>query len=33
MTAYETWKYLHLLMFVFWIGTDLGCLSFGPTRD
>jgi len=24
MTAYETWKYLHILMFVFWIGTDLG---------
>ena len=24
MTAFETWKYLHILMFVFWIGTDLG---------
>ncbi len=24
MTAFETWKYLHVLMFVFWIGTDLG---------
>ena len=24
MTAYESWKYLHILMFVFWIGTDLG---------
>lgn len=24
MTAYEGWKYLHILSFVFWIGTDLG---------
>jgi len=24
MTAFDTWKYLHILMFVFWIGTDLG---------
>ena len=24
MTGYEGWNYLHLLMFVFWIGTDLG---------
>jgi hypothetical protein len=24
MTGYEAWNYLHLLMFVFWIGTDLG---------
>jgi len=24
MTAFEGWKYLHVLMFVFWIGTDLG---------
>lgn len=24
MTAFDWWKYLHILMFVFWIGTDLG---------
>jgi hypothetical protein len=24
MTAYFTWKYLHILMFVFWVGTDMG---------
>ncbi|MFQ5633952.1 MAG: hypothetical protein ACE5G3_01290 [Gammaproteobacteria bacterium] len=24
MSAFDAWKYLHLLMFVFWIGTDLG---------
>ena len=24
MGSYEVWKYLHILMFVFWIGTDLG---------
>lgn len=24
MSAFEGWKYLHILMFVFWIGTDLG---------
>lgn len=24
MSAFEIWKYLHILMFVFWIGTDLG---------
>jgi len=24
MTAYLTWKYLHILMFVFWVGTDMG---------
>ncbi len=24
MSEYEIWKYLHILMFVFWIGTDLG---------
>jgi hypothetical protein len=24
MGEYEIWKYLHILMFVFWIGTDLG---------
>ncbi|MDJ0927846.1 MAG: hypothetical protein QNJ73_09370 [Gammaproteobacteria bacterium] len=23
MTGFEFWKYLHILMFVFWIGTDL----------
>ena len=24
MTSYDGWNYLHILMFVFWIGTDLG---------
>jgi len=24
MTAFDAWKYLHILVFVFWIGTDLG---------
>ncbi|MCC5794088.1 MAG: hypothetical protein JJT85_05045 [Chromatiales bacterium] len=24
MGEYELWKYLHLLMFVFWLGTDMG---------
>lgn len=24
MSDYEFWKYLHLLMFVFWVGTDMG---------
>jgi hypothetical protein len=24
MDAYLTWKYLHILMFVFWVGTDMG---------
>ena len=24
MTALLTWKYLHILMFVFWVGTDMG---------
>lgn len=24
MTEFDLWKYLHILMFVFWIGTDLG---------
>jgi hypothetical protein len=24
MEAFDAWKYLHILMFVFWIGTDLG---------
>ncbi len=24
MEPYLTWKYLHILMFVFWVGTDMG---------
>jgi len=24
MSEYEFWKYLHLLMFTFWVGTDMG---------
>jgi hypothetical protein len=24
MEAYLAWKYLHILMFVFWVGTDMG---------
>ena len=24
MSEYEIWKYLHILMFVFWVGTDMG---------
>jgi hypothetical protein len=24
MTEYEIWKYAHVLMFVFWVGTDMG---------
>jgi hypothetical protein len=24
MTSYDVWKFLHIMMFVFWIGTDLG---------
>ncbi len=24
MTDYVLWKYLHILMFVFWVGTDMG---------
>ena len=24
MDAYLSWKYLHILMFVFWVGTDMG---------
>jgi hypothetical protein len=24
MSSYELWKYLHILMFVFWLGTDMG---------
>lgn len=26
MTAYEIWTYLHVLMFVFWVGTDMGVM-------
>lgn len=24
MTQYQVWDYLHILMFVFWVGTDMG---------
>jgi hypothetical protein len=24
MTEYQAWDYLHILMFVFWVGTDMG---------
>jgi hypothetical protein len=24
VTAYATWKFLHILLFVFWLGTDIG---------
>jgi hypothetical protein len=24
MTEYQVWDYLHILMFVFWVGTDMG---------
>ena len=24
MTEYQLWDYLHILMFVFWVGTDMG---------
>jgi len=24
MASYDVWKFLHIMMFVFWIGTDLG---------
>lgn len=24
MAEYDAWKYLHILMFVFWVGTDMG---------
>lgn len=24
MTGYQLWDYLHILMFVFWVGTDMG---------
>jgi hypothetical protein len=34
MTAILTWKYLHILMFVFWVGTDMGVfLSCKKTTD
>jgi len=26
MTSLEVWKYLHILMFVFWVGTDMGVM-------
>lgn len=26
MSAYIVWKYLHVLMFVFWVGTDMGVM-------
>jgi hypothetical protein len=26
MSSYEIWKYLHVLMFVFWVGTDMGVM-------
>lgn len=26
MSAYDAWKYLHVLMFVFWVGTDMGVM-------
>jgi hypothetical protein len=26
MSAYDVWKYLHVLMFVFWVGTDMGVM-------
>lgn len=26
MTSIEAWKYLHVLMFVFWVGTDMGVM-------
>lgn len=26
MSAYEIWKFLHVLMFVFWVGTDMGVM-------
>lgn len=26
MSSYELWKYLHVLMFVFWVGTDMGVM-------
>ncbi len=26
MSSLEAWKYLHILMFVFWVGTDMGVM-------
>ncbi len=26
MSSMETWRYLHILMFVFWVGTDMGVM-------
>jgi hypothetical protein len=26
MSAYETWTFLHVVMFVFWVGTDMGVM-------
>jgi len=26
MSEYEIWRYLHILMFVFWLGTDMGVM-------
>ncbi len=26
MSEYEFWRYLHILMFVFWLGTDMGVM-------
>lgn len=26
MSSYEAWKYLHVLMFIFWVGTDMGVM-------
>ena len=26
MTEYEVWKFLHICMFVFWLGTDMGVM-------
>jgi len=26
MEEYEIWKFLHICMFVFWLGTDVGVM-------
>ena len=26
MAEYEIWKFLHICMFVFWLGTDMGVM-------
>ena len=26
MAEYEIWKFLHICMFVFWLGTDVGVM-------